>query len=155
MKLFDILCIHEIARKVAKPFLFAMAILLIVPSFPTLDAQEAMSPGRKQAPLKYALQLPPHCGFDYFGRTEPQYQRMPKELCGVGTNHFCGALINLMKARDETNAGKKGRLLKKAEKEILYTQRHIANHPRCPLHPEVEAALMEVKAHRQVLEILR
>lgn len=106
---------------------------------------EPMSPGRYKAPLKYAVRLPDYCGSQYFGRSGPQYQLPPRELCGVRTNHFCGALVSLMQAQDEQSRVKRLNRLNHAEKEILYTQRGIADFPRCPLRPEVEAALARVR----------
>lgn len=107
---------------------------------------EPMSPGKYKAPLKYAVRLPDYCGSQYFGRAGAQYQLPSRQLCGVRTNHFCGALVSLMQSQDEQSRVKRLNRLKHAEKEILYTQRGIADFPRCPLHPEVEAALTRVRA---------
>lgn len=107
---------------------------------------EVMSPGKYKAPLKYAVRLPDYCGFQYFGRPGARYQLPQGQLCGARTNHFCGALVSLMQAQDEKSREKRLNRLKHAEKEILYTQRGIADFPHCPLHPEVEAALTRVRA---------
>lgn len=107
---------------------------------------EPMSPGRYKAPLKYAVRLPDYCGFHYFGHAGMQYRLPPREICGIHTNHFCGALVSLMQSQDESSRVKRINRLKAAEKEILYTQRGIADFPKCPLHAEVEAALARTRA---------
>lgn len=114
-------------------------------------AAEAMSPGKIKAPLKYALRLPKFCGNDYFGRTGPQDMRPPRQLCGVRTNHFCGGLVSLMMARDEPNPVKKRNHYGRAEKRFLYTQRGIAEFPQCPLHRDVEAALMQLRIEMRTI----
>lgn len=113
-------------------------------------AQEMMSPGSYKAPLRLAVQLPPYCWGQYFGRTEPQYQ-LPRN-CGPRINHFCGAFIKLFKAREEKEVRRKRKLLRRAERGILYTKNVIANIPNCPLHTVVDEALflvrMEIQRHQ-------
>ena len=106
-------------------------------------AAELMSPGPNKAPLIYALKLPQYCQGQYFGRKEPQYQ-LPRELCGVGTNHFCEGLIRLYKARATTDRAKKAEHYRSAKRPVEYTKRWIADHPRCPLHPTVNQVLNEI-----------
>lgn len=131
--------------------LVAASAFFVSPAYSESVIKEPMSPGRKSAPLKYALRLPNHCGWDYFGRTEPQYQRMPQKICGPVTNHFCGALILMMQAKDARDIKKKRQLLKIAEKEILYTKNGIAKYPNCPLHKEVNSALHQVQMTKKLL----
>jgi hypothetical protein len=111
---------------------------------------EPMSPGKKKAPLKYAMQLPQYCWGQYFGRTEPQYQLPSKKVCGVGTNHFCTGLINLYQGRDERKDLARKQALGMAKQNIRYTQDYIAPYPNCPLHADVKRALLEVEALQAV-----
>ena len=101
-------------------------------------------------PLQYALQLPPYCHGQYFGRTGPQYQLPPRELCGVRTNHFCPGLANLYQARDTQDRGSKSRLYNRAAGRFRDTLRRIEDYPNCPLRPEVESALMQAELEMQL-----
>lgn len=134
-------------RLMIRVFVVATAALAVL--VPGHAFAEQMSPGRYKAPLKYAVRLPDYCGAQYFDRPGPQYQLPPRQLCGVRTNHFCGALVSLMQSQDERSRVKRLNRLKHAEKEILYTKRGIADFPKCPLHPEVEAALGRTRAAMQ------
>lgn len=107
------------------------------------SAQEIMSPGPYRAPIRYVLRLPKYCHGQYFDMSGPQY-RISRELCGVGTNHFCPGLINLEQARESTDANKKARYYRKAQNHMEYTLRHIADDPGCPLLPTVNRLHEEI-----------
>lgn len=109
-------------------------------------AQEPMSPGRYKAPMKYAVQLPKYCWGQFFGRTEPQYNMPPQNICSPGMNHFCGALVDLMRARESMDKRQKAGYFRSAEKEILYTKRAMERYPQCPLRRDMERALAEAQA---------
>ena len=108
-------------------------------------AQEPMSPGSYKAPMKYAIQLPPYCFGQYFGRTEPQYWPS-RELCGVWTNHFCEGLVSLLKARETIDKKQKITYYGSAKTAIMYTKKGIEPYPRCPWHRDIAQALAEAQA---------
>ncbi|AFL75867.1 hypothetical protein [Thiocystis violascens] len=133
---------HRFAHAVLSGLM--LFLLLQIGSINLADAAELMSPGKYKAPLKYALKLPKYCGHLYFGKEGAGYRMPSRELCGVGTNHFCGGLIALYQARAEKDRKKKPGYYRKAKKEVEYTKQWIADYPRCPLHPVVNNTLMEI-----------
>lgn len=120
--------------------IFITSLFLLVSD--AVGAGKLMTPGRYKAELKYGLMLPDYCGYNYFNRKGPKYH-VSRELCGVGTNHFCKGLIELYKARDAKKKKYKVIHYKQAKGHAEYTKRWIAKYPRCPLHKDVANVLME------------
>ena len=87
-----------------------------------------------------AVRLPKFCWKQFFGDRfrGPQYE-IPRKFCGVGTNHYCPALVLLNRANkvSYSSAWRRAFLLD-AKKKTLYTLKAIAKFPRCPLHGEAE-----------------
>lgn len=113
-------------------------------------AAETMAPGPYKAPLIYAMRLPQYCDGLYF-RGKPSGKKPTKnltsrELCGVGTNHFCPGLVALYQARDARDRNQKINFYNVAKKEMEYTKSWISDYPQCPLHPLVNRTLMEINA---------
>jgi len=59
-----------------------------------------------------------------------------QDVCGPGTNHFCEGFIPLYQARDEKDRRTRLSLLGQAESSFRYTEKWIANYPKCSLHAE-------------------
>lgn len=129
--------------------LLLMLVLLLVANHGSVAQTSGTGGQPKKLPfgisMEYALRLPSYCHGQYFGRAEPQYQLPPRELCGIGTNHFCPGLASLDEARDTQDRGRKSRLYTMAAKRFRYTLRHIEKYPNCPLRPEVESVLLQTE----------
>jgi len=64
--------------------------------------------------------------------------------CGVGANHFCSALIYLLRARGNVKKHERLGLLGHADVDVRYTERAIADYPKCSIREDVAGARAEV-----------
>ncbi len=65
--------------------------------------------------------------------------------CGASWNHYCGGLLNIMRAKSST-ADNKARMinLSAAANVIRYTENGIKDYPRCSIREHIEASKAEV-----------
>lgn len=106
----------------------------------------------KAAPSEVVL-LPRFCWAQYMEKVEgPQYE-IPRSTCGVYTNHYCPALIELIRANKSFgNPGLRKQHLVVARRETLYTLNGIKSFPSCPIRGHVESTLREVETSLQSME---
>jgi hypothetical protein len=62
--------------------------------------------------------------------------------CGPAANHYCSALIYMVRAR-KYKADKKG-LLRNADIDIAYTEDATANYPNCSIREHMKATRIEL-----------
>jgi hypothetical protein len=63
--------------------------------------------------------------------------------CGPAANHYCPALIYLIRAKRSTGRGKQ-LLIEHAHVDVRYTEDAIANYPRCSIREHVDATRAEI-----------
>jgi hypothetical protein len=108
-------------------------------------SQPKIPPKYRASPLEVA-QLPKYCWAQYvdgayFG--QPIYS-IP-QVCGAYTNHFCPALVFLMKSSQLSRSKWERREdIKTAAMEVRYTLRYMK--PDCPIYPDVQAARVKAEA---------
>ena len=57
--------------------------------------------------------------------------------CGPAANHFCPALIYLIRARGNVKKQERLGLLGRADVDVRYTERAIADYPKCSIREDV------------------
>jgi hypothetical protein len=103
-------------------------------------------PTQAEVPL-----LPKFCWGRYMGLKEPEFN-VSHALCGWGTNHYCGALTDLLRAdRSYGNSDVRLRHLLAARNEILYTLNNIKTYPNCPIRSHAENSLRIVEPRYRAL----
>lgn len=122
------------------------ALLVLVSAFLQPGALAADLEGWHPSAVE-ATALPRYCWRQFLGDKfkGPQFE-IPRKTCGVGTNHYCPALVVLNRANrtfDDTRL-RRGYLLA-AEKKTLYTLRWIKNYPKCAIRPEVERTYQAIE----------
>ena len=121
-----------IRRALLGPVFLATCALLAMTSGSAI-AQE------HKASASEVLQLPKFCWAQYMNNVKgPQYS-IPRSLCGVGTNHYCPALIELNRGM-KSMGGKRRQHLVVAKRGIQYTLRWMKPYPNCPIRAQVEAS---------------
>jgi hypothetical protein len=97
------------------------------------------------APASEVAMLPQFCWAQYMDNVSgPQYTIHD---CGVFTNHYCPALLELQRANKAFGTKKRGERvqhLQVAKKETLYTLNGIKDYPNCHIRQHVENTLKEV-----------
>jgi hypothetical protein len=64
--------------------------------------------------------------------------------CGPAANHFCSGLIYMLRAKGHVNKGARLSLLGGADTDIRYTEKAIADFPKCSIREAVADARAEV-----------
>ena len=135
---------------------YALAALSI---YLGLDARSALAAKAKYkaAPGEVA-QLPQFCWAQYVDDVEgPQYSISPR-LCGVGMNHYCPGLVDLIRARKALGDQQqlKARLghLRSARTNATYTLRAMQDYPNCPIRQHVERTSAEIDVMQKSTERL-
>lgn len=99
-----------------------------------------------KAPAVEVVLLPQFCWAQYMENVEgPEYSISG---CGVGMNHYCPALIELIEAKRSVGAKAKERAghLAVAHDGVLYTLKAMKDYPDCPIRSHVESTLREVES---------
>lgn len=106
-----------------------------------------------KAPASEVAQLPRFCWAQYMANVEgPQYE-IPRKTCGVFTNHYCPALLEVIRANKSFgNLGVRKQHLMVARKETLYTLFHMKEFPSCPIRSHAESTLRAVETSLKRLE---
>jgi hypothetical protein len=73
--------------------------------------------------------------------------------CGPGMNHYCPALVHIMRARGQLDMQKRNALLTMAEKNVLYTLKWMEPYPNCPIRTHVEQTKTEIEALRRTIRL--
>jgi hypothetical protein len=64
--------------------------------------------------------------------------------CGVAANHYCPGLLYLMRAKGPAAKGRPLPLLQHADIDVAYTERAIADSPKCSIREHVDATRAEI-----------
>lgn len=114
-------------------------VLLLACVFPATGAFAADFGGWHPSASEVAL-LPRFCWKQFFGKkfSGPQFE-IPRATCGVGTNHYCPALVLLNRAnRTFGNQSLRRKYLRFAKKKVQYTLRWTEKYPACPIRDRAE-----------------
>jgi hypothetical protein len=124
------------------PRLVAAALLIpsiLVPSSALAGYRENM-----RATSVEIAQLPQFCWAQF---EVPDAQgdefKIPR-ACGDFTNHYCPALIALIRGKNWAARGKGPGLIRVADADITYTEKGIADYPKCPIREHVDATRAEL-----------
>jgi len=108
-----------------------------------LLAMTSSSAIAEKAPAAEVLLLPKFCWSQYMNNVKgPQYS-IPGNLCGVGMNHYCPALLDLNRAMKSTGEIRRQHLVV-AKRGIEYTLGWMKPYPNCPIRAQVESSQREV-----------
>ena len=64
--------------------------------------------------------------------------------CGYAANHYCGALVSLIRAKHSANKAERLDLVRLADTDVAYTERGIKDYPKCSIREHVDATRAEV-----------
>ena len=64
--------------------------------------------------------------------------------CGPSANHYCPGLIYLIQGRSAGTKRKSLPLIQHADGDVAYTERGIADYPKCSIREHVEATRAEI-----------
>ena len=125
---------------------FSRCAFVIVSVFSVLLAWSA-SATKYKAPANEVVLLPQFCWAQYMDNVEGPEYSISSTLCGVGMNHYCPALIELIEAKRSVGTKAKDRAghLNVARKEVLYTLNAMRDYPSCPIRSHAESTLQEVE----------
>lgn len=120
--------------------IFATAILIsLLPAAPDAYAQT----GSMNATAVEIALLPRFC-WAQFGVPNTDGEEFRMHACGVGTNHYCGALIYVIRANHATNKAARLDLLGHADVDTAYTERAIKDYPNCSIREHVATTRADV-----------
>jgi hypothetical protein len=66
--------------------------------------------------------------------------------CGPAANHFCSALIYMVRARGNVKKQARLDLLGRADIDVRYTENAIADYPKCSIRDDVAGARAQVNS---------
>lgn len=75
--------------------------------------------------------------------------------CGPGMNHYCPALVHLIRAKKTFKKGDKARKLLDADIMVRYTENAIQKYPDCPVRQHVEATRAEIRSLMTMYNVQR
>ena len=106
-----------------------------------------------KAPAGEVVLLPQFCWAQYMENVEGPDYSISSTLCGVGMNHYCPALIELIEAKRSVGSKARARAghLNVAHKEVLYTLNAMRDYPSCPIRSHAESTLTEVEMLQKAL----
>ena len=105
--------------------------------------------GYKASALEIA-QLPKFCYEQYVdGVSGPEYSI--GRSCGPGMNHYCGALVSLIRAkRVSGNSNERLKQLSMAKTDVVYTLKWMEPYPACQIRDHVKATLTEIEMQMKI-----
>lgn len=66
--------------------------------------------------------------------------------CGPGANHYCGALLSIIRAKRDTNKTTRAVHLGAAQMDLRYTERAITEYPKCSIRDHVASTRAELNS---------
>jgi hypothetical protein len=131
---------------------FSRWAFAIVSLFSVLLACPA-SATKYKAPASEVVLLPQFCWAQYMENVEGPDYSISSTLCGVGMNHYCPALIELIEAKRSIGSKARDRPghLNVARKEVLYTLNAMREYPSCPIRSHAESSLKEIEVMQKAL----
>jgi hypothetical protein len=122
---------------------FTCVVLLIVSAMP-----EHVRAATYKAEAMEIAQLPHFCWAQYLDNVSGPEYSIDRNDCGVGMNHYCPGLVQLMRAkRSFGDRNKRLGYLKGAKGETLYTVKAMRGFPGCSLRGHVEKTLNEINGY--------
>jgi hypothetical protein len=129
--------------KVYLKIAFASVALLIAAAMP----EDIRAAAYKAEAIEIA-QLPHFCWAQYLDNVSGPEYSIDRNDCGVGMNHYCPGLVQLMRAkRSFGDRNKRLGYLKAAKGNTLYTIEAMRNYPACSLRGRVEKTLNEINGY--------
>jgi hypothetical protein len=64
--------------------------------------------------------------------------------CGVAANHYCPGLIYLIRGKRQTRKNNALPFIQRADTDVRYTERAIADSPNCSIRGHVDATRVEI-----------
>jgi hypothetical protein len=121
-----------------RQILALVALISLLPMAPDASGQTSMH----VTPVEIA-QLPRFC----WAQLEvPNAQGGEFHIvdCGPAANHFCSGLIYIIRAKSQMNKSARLDLLGHADTDVRYTEKAIADYPRCSIREHVVATRAEL-----------
>ena len=108
--------------------------------------------GGQNPSVTEATLLPKFCWGQYLGGKfkGPEFE-IPRDTCGVGTNHYCPALVALGRAHRSLSDNYKLGNLETAKRGVLYTLRGMEKYPRCPIRGHVTSTYQVIERELNLL----
>lgn len=108
---------------------------------------------KKKAPPLEVAQLPRFCWAQYMPNVSGPPYEIPRKTCGVFMNHYCPALIEVIRANESfDNLGARKQHLTVARRETLYTLNGMKGFPNCPIRSHAESTLRQVEESLRSLD---
>jgi hypothetical protein len=123
---------------IIRRILVLAALFLFFPIAPDASAQSSMH----VTPVETAL-LPHFCWAQLAvpGADGDEFHIID---CGPAANHYCSGLINMIRARSAVNKQTRLGLLESADVDVRYTEKSIADYPKCSIREHVAATRAEL-----------
>jgi hypothetical protein len=120
-----------------------VATLLLVLSTMTRDAW-SQTASMNATSVELAL-LPTFC-WAQFQVANAKGDEFIMHDCGPAANHYCGALIYVIRAKHSTNKAERLDLIRHADTDLAYTERGIQDYPRCSIREHVGGTRTEINS---------
>jgi len=123
----------------------AATIAAATSAFAQYSGSHPLGDLRYVSPAEIA-QLPHFCWgkLNVPGATGPEFNLPDPGDCGWAMNHYCGALVLIIRAKRASKSERQS-LLGAADGDIAYTERAMKDYPRCSIRPHVEASRAELE----------
>jgi hypothetical protein len=120
-------------------------IIRLILAVATLFALAPVAWGQQDVTALEIAQLPRFCWGQY---RVPNVKGDEFSIlnCGPAANHFCPALVSILRAKGHVKKGTRLGLLGIADADIRYTERAIADYPNCTIRESVANARAEVNS---------
>lgn len=143
------------ARSTTRFVMFVLCMLAAAP--PVESAQIAAHSAVGNATATELVLLPQFCLAQYTKEFQGPPYEIPDELCGVGTNHYCEGLLDIIRANRSTKIDAKRAYLRKAKVNTEYTVGGIERWgtPKCPITEHVQKTLRQIQSLEGTLKGLK
>ena len=119
-------------------------IIQLILAFAALIALVPLAHGQDNVKPIEIAQLPSFCKAQYVPDAKGDEYRIRD--CGPAANHFCPALIYMIRARGNVKKQERAGLLGHADVDIRYTERAIADYPKCSIREDVAGARAQLNS---------
>jgi len=129
----------------------ALLIPLVLAFLPAGASGQDILGGQNPSVTEATL-LPKFCWGQYLGTKfkGPEFT-IPRDTCGVGTNHYCPALVALGRAHRSLSDRYKRGNLEAAKRGVLYTLKGMEKFPRCPIRGHVTSTYQAIERELSLL----
>jgi hypothetical protein len=119
-----------------------ISIAILISLSPAAREAYAQTASMNATAVEIAL-LPRFC-WAQFGVPNTDGDEFRMQACGPGANHYCGALIYVIRAKHAANKSVRLDLLEHADGDTRYTERAIKDYPNCSIREHVAGTRAEV-----------